>query len=218
MLKFIIISVITFVYVVCFPGSVMAGCPEADLNRDCLVDFLDVRILAENWLVSPESPADMNADQQVDMLDFAFLAAQWSQQGIPLAINELMASNSSCIRDPQGQYDDWIEIHNFGSAAIDIGGMYLTDNLSLPNKWRIPTNNPSVTTIAADGYLLIWADDDTTDSGLHANFKLSAAGEEIGLFDKDGLTPIDSIRRSEPRVQKKTFCTPYMRSRRVKNL
>ena len=110
-----------------------------------------------------------------------------------LVINELMASNSSSIQDPQHQYDDWIEIYNYGDDAIDIGGMYLTDNLSAPTRWRIPDNNPAATTIPAGGYLLIWADDDTTDAGLHANFKLSAGGEEIGLFDIDGITLVDSI-------------------------
>ncbi|GAF67865.1 unnamed protein product, partial [marine sediment metagenome] len=37
-----------------------------------------------------------------------------------------------------------------------------------------------------------WADNDTTDIGLHANFKLDADGEEIGLFDTDSITLIDS--------------------------
>jgi len=110
-----------------------------------------------------------------------------------LVINELMASNNTTIQDPQGQYDDWIEIHNYGLDAIDIGGMYLTDNLSAPTKWRIPGSNSALTTIPAGGYLLIWADNDTTDAGLHANFKLDNAGEEIGLFDSDGTTPIDSV-------------------------
>ena len=31
-----------------------------------------------------------------------------NQSGIPLVINELMASNSNSQADPQGQYDDWI--------------------------------------------------------------------------------------------------------------
>jgi hypothetical protein len=112
---------------------------------------------------------------------------------VPLVINEFMASNSSCIEDPQGEFDDWIEIHNYGTKAIDIGGFYLTDNLSNPAKWRIPDNNPAATTIGAGGYLLIWADNDIADTGLHANFKLDAGGEEIGLYNSDGVTMIDSI-------------------------
>ncbi|HCO94537.1 MAG TPA: hypothetical protein DIU00_11405, partial [Phycisphaerales bacterium] len=112
---------------------------------------------------------------------------------ISLVINELMASNNTWIQDPQGQYDDWIEIYNYGVNPVNIGGMYLTDNLSAPTKWRIPANNPAATTIAAGDFLLIWADDDTTDAGLHANFKLDAGGEQIALFDSDGNTLIDSI-------------------------
>ena len=71
--------------------------------------------------------------------------------------------------------------------------MYLTDNLLVPTKWRIPDNNPAATIVSSGGYLLIWADEDTTDAGLHANFKLDAGGEQIGLFDSDGVTVIDSV-------------------------
>ncbi|MBN2180338.1 MAG: hypothetical protein JW715_00380, partial [Sedimentisphaerales bacterium] len=46
-----------------------------------------------------------------------------------LVINELMASNKSAAQDEQGQYDDWIEIYNYGTNAIYMGGMYLTDDL-----------------------------------------------------------------------------------------
>ena len=37
-----------------------------------------------------------------------------------LVINEFMASNSGYVQDPQGQYNDWIEIHNFGSNPINV--------------------------------------------------------------------------------------------------
>ncbi len=107
----------------------------------------------------------------------------------PIVINELMASNSGCIQDSQDQYDDWVEIYNYASYPVHIGGMYLTDDLSEPTKWRIPT----ATTVPAGGYLLIWADNDVGDSELHANFKLDADGEEIGLYESDGITLIDSI-------------------------
>ena len=116
---------------------------------------------------------------------------------LPLVINEFMASNNSSARDPQGQYEDWIEIHNFGADAIDVGGFYLSDDLSDPDKWRFPRNIPALTTIPAGGYLLIWADSDTEYSGLHANFKLDAGGEQIALFDYDGSTLIDSVVFSE---------------------
>ncbi|MGB2861904.1 MAG: lamin tail domain-containing protein [Sedimentisphaerales bacterium] len=112
---------------------------------------------------------------------------------VTLVINEVMASNNTWIQDPQGEYDDWIEIYNYGVNAVNIGGMYLTDNPSSPTKWQVPGNNPSATTIAAGGYLVIWADNDTADTGLHASFKLDADGEQISLFDRDGITLIDNI-------------------------
>ena len=118
----------------------------------------------------------------------AILLACPAQADVPVVINELMASNNRCIQDPQGQYDDWIELYNHSSNPINIGGIYLTDDLSVPTKWQFP----SPTVIQAGGYLVIWADEDTDDTGLHANFKLDADGEEIGLFDSDGITLIDS--------------------------
>ncbi len=119
-------------------------------------------------------------------------AATGPENGASLVINEIMASNGTTKPDPQGQYDDWIEIYNYGSTPVDVGGMYLTDDPGTPTKWRIPTTDPGLTTIAAQGYLLIWADGETSDEGLHAGFKLAAGGEDVGLFDTDGTTRIDS--------------------------
>jgi hypothetical protein len=114
-------------------------------------------------------------------------------QDISLVINEVMASNSSTKADPQGQYDDWIEIYNYGSMAVDAGWLYLTDNPGNPIKWQIPATDPTVTTIAPQGYLVIWADGDIDDEGLHADFKLSADGETVCLFDIDGTSLLDSM-------------------------
>ncbi|UCG48780.1 MAG: lamin tail domain-containing protein, partial [Phycisphaerales bacterium] len=168
-------------------------CPPGDLNGDCLVDAADLAVLAEQWLGPPGSEADFDGLNGVEARDFALLAGQWSNKGIPLVINEFMASNTSSKRDPQGEYEDWIEIHNAGSEAIDTAGMYLTDDLDDPTKWRIPAGMPGVTTLARGGHLLIWADNDVTDAGLHAAFELNSDGDEIGLFDRDGATLIDSI-------------------------
>ena len=99
-----------------------------------------------------------------------------------LFINEFMAQNNSGnIVDEVGEREDWIEIYNDESTAVDMSGLYLTDNLLSPTKWAFPAG----TTIPAKGFLLVWCDEDVTDGPLHAMFKLGAGGEEIGLFDND---------------------------------
>jgi len=110
-----------------------------------------------------------------------------------LVINELMADNTGSARDQNNDYDDWIEIYNYGDSAVNIGGMYLTDNQSATAGWRVPDNNPSVTTIAPKGFLLIWADGETDEGTLHAGFKLGSDGENIRFFAADGNTLIDEV-------------------------
>jgi spore coat protein CotH len=108
-----------------------------------------------------------------------------------LVVNEFLASNGAVNTDEWGEYDDWIELYNTGGSPVDIGGMYLTDDLSSPDKWRIPEG----IIVPAGGFLLIWADDDGEQGQLHASFKLDRLGEEIGLFDRNGAgyRPIDRV-------------------------
>lgn len=114
-----------------------------------------------------------------------------------LVINELMPSNNSIIKDAQGQYDDWIELYNPTDSPVDVAGMYLSDDPANPTLWPILQGDAASTTIPARGFLLIWADGDTDDDGLHADFALSARGEELSLVAADGVTVLDSIRFGE---------------------
>lgn len=104
-----------------------------------------------------------------------------------VVINEFMAKNDS-IPDPHGQLDDWIEFYNNTSHDINLGGMYLTDNFNNPTKWQFPSN----TIIEANSYLIVWADEDIGQIGLHASFKLSADGEQIRLSNTD-VSILDSV-------------------------
>lgn len=107
-------------------------------------------------------------------------------------INEILASNSTGITDEAGQHEDWVELYNAGTSPVDVGGMHLTDDLGQPTKWKIPTTNPAKTTIQPGGFLLFWCDGEPAQSILHTNFKLSASGEDIGLFGANG-NQIDAI-------------------------
>jgi hypothetical protein len=179
-------------------SSFALWCPPADLDGDCWVTLDDLKIFTDQWLTGGECENDQfcaNFDgiSTVDFDDFSFLATSWGTRGSTLFINEFLASNTSGLKDPQGEYDDWIEIYNFSNTPTDLAGMYMTDDLDIPTKWRIPSGYPSQTTIPANGFMVFWADEDTLDGPLHADFKLSADGEEIGLFAADGVTPIDTI-------------------------
>ena len=99
-----------------------------------------------------------------------------------VVINELMAANTKGLTDPQGENDDWIELHNVSDDAVDLSGLYLSDNQNNPRKWQFPNG----TQIAPGGYLIVWADEDgNAEPGLHANFKLSRNGETVMLVDTD---------------------------------
>ncbi|MHC4812906.1 MAG: CotH kinase family protein [Planctomycetota bacterium] len=113
----------------------------------------------------------------------------WPTKVSTIVLNEFMARNTKTIRDGANEYDDWLELYNTTNTAVNVGGMYLTDNSLNSTKWSIPAN----TSVPALGTLLIWCDEDGGQGPLHANFKLAAAGETLSLFDRDGLTRLDTI-------------------------
>ena len=86
---------------------------------------------------------------------------------------------------PDGK-NDWIELHNPGSAEVSLDGWALTDNASNPQKWLFPSG----TTIPGGGFLLVLAtglDAGPADGAtyLHANFSLSASGEYLALVNAE---------------------------------
>ncbi len=98
-------------------------------------------------------------------------------------INEVMAWNRSGVADPQGEHDDWIELHNSSDRVVDLSELYLSDDPRNPRKWRFPASS----SIKPGGYVVVWADADGTDRpGLHAGFTIPKAGGRVLLIDADG--------------------------------
>jgi len=104
-------------------------------------------------------------------------------------INEIMAANSSTVSDQDGEYDDWVELYNGATTAINLTGFYLSDNENDVMKWSFPSG----ATIQPNDYLIIWCDTaGVTQSGLHTTYRLSADQEEVYLSDPTGNV-IDAV-------------------------
>jgi hypothetical protein len=99
-----------------------------------------------------------------------------------VVINEVMPKNNVTAMDEEEKYEDWIELYNNSSSPVNLDGYFLSDNVANPNKWEFPN-----VSIPANGYLIIWCDEDTMDAGIHANFKLSSGGETIILSNASGF-------------------------------
>jgi hypothetical protein len=108
-----------------------------------------------------------------------------------LFINEFMAQNAATIADENSEFDDWIEIYNPNASAVNLAGYYISDDVANPLKYRIPLTATNAQ-IPANGFLLIWADNEDAQGDLHTNFGLSAAGEAVVLTAPDGTTLVDS--------------------------
>ncbi|HMO83516.1 MAG TPA: lamin tail domain-containing protein, partial [Lacipirellulaceae bacterium] len=113
-----------------------------------------------------------------------------------LVISEFLASSSGGLADEDGDFPDWIELHNRGASDAHLAGWYLTDNASNLAKWQLPA-----VTLQPDEYLVVFASgkDRTVVGGeLHANFSLSAAGEYLGLVMPDGQTVVHAYSPAFP--------------------
>jgi len=99
-----------------------------------------------------------------------------------------MADNETIICDEFDEYDDWVEIYNSNPGAVNMEGLFLTDDPSIPDRWQFPDVE-----IPANGFLLVWTDDDEEQGALHTNFRLNADGEFVGLYEIDGIIPLDTL-------------------------
>ena len=144
------------------------------------IDF-EYYIYAENSNAGIFSP--QRAEHEFHSLN---IAMPYAVNGNVL-INEVLASNSGYGHDSNNESDDWIELFNTTDTGIDLSGLYLSDDPLNLMKWPFPIG----TAINANDYLIVWADDDIEQSGLHTNFKLSSLGDNI-IFS-NGVSIFDQI-------------------------
>ena len=158
----------------------LTACPMADIAYGMVQEGSDEGKYM--WFAQP-SPGQKNSGSyapSIDELEF---------DTVDILINEYVSKNETVIYDEDGDYSDFIELYNPGSEAVELSGMYLSDDPADPGKWRIPEG----VSIEAGGYIIIYASgkDKKTDSEVHASFKLSSTDGGIVLSDSR-LRRIDS--------------------------
>lgn len=111
-------------------------------------------------------------------------ALRAAQPGVILS--EFMASNRTTLRDDDGEFSDWIELHNRGAAAVSLNGWFLTDTAADLRRWRFP----AVTLQPGEFFVVFASGKNRTNptAVLHTNFRLERAGEYLALVRPDGVT------------------------------
>lgn len=96
----------------------------------------------------------------------------------PVSVIPKVVINEALTHSGPPQPSDAIELLNLSSEPADVSGWYLTDDLRVPKKFRIPTATPAI----SPGGLLVFFE---TVFGDDDEFSLSAAGDEVYLFSAD---------------------------------
>ena len=109
-------------------------------------------------------------------------------------INEVVAGNWKGARDEDGDAEDWVELHNPGTTAVDLTGYGLSKSAATPFRWTFPAG----TTIAAKGHLTVWLSKKNRNNpaaALHANFDLDSGADPVILTASNATAtgiPVDS--------------------------
>jgi hypothetical protein len=123
----------------------------------------------------------------------AMAAALPSRAQETVVISEFMAINNASKKagnlpmvDEEKSYEDWVELHNAGATAVNLGGWSLTDDPLNLRKWTIPPVE-----VGAGQHLVIWCsakDRSNPALPLHTSFKLAGGGDYLALVRRDGST------------------------------
>ena len=95
-------------------------------------------------------------------------------------INEVMSRNTSSIQDNEGNYSDWIELHNPTNNVWNTADYFLTDNYEYLNKWPLPGFS-----LLPGNFRLFWANELEDLNRNNCNFSLAASGETLWLVKKE---------------------------------
>ncbi|MCS1410918.1 MAG: hypothetical protein M2R45_04113 [Verrucomicrobia subdivision 3 bacterium] len=112
-------------------------------------------------------------------------------------ISEIQASNWTTLADSDGDYSDWIEIHNPGNESRNLTGWYLTDDFRQLTRWQFPEIE-----LEPGAFLVVFAsgkDRSQFLDDLHTNFMLDETGEYLALVDPSGTKVVHEFLPKFPR-------------------
>ncbi|MCW3070544.1 MAG: C-terminal target protein [Bacteroidetes bacterium] len=140
------------------------------------------------YIYAENNNAGMFSPERAEYEYYTLLATISTVNAGELVINEVLATNTTTSQDQNGENDDWVELYNNTPNYISLKNAYLSDSYTNPLKWQFP----DAATIAPNSFLIVWADKDTTQAGLHTNFKISGTGEKLMLSYASGSI-VDSV-------------------------
>lgn len=106
-----------------------------------------------------------------------------------IRISEVLARNTAFPLNDA--FPDLVELHNDSPGPADFGGLRVSPRPDGTGAFTIPAG----TVVPADGFLVLVADDDTAQPGLHLGFALDQSGEALYLLDRAtaGGTVLDQV-------------------------
>lgn len=164
-----------------FRGQIVSEVQYSDLKPDTTLGLIPG---TDRWQpFSQPTPGQPNNGNGWN----AFQLALYKDNGSPVQIAAVMSKNTSTVQNGNGEYPDWIELHNRSDKSVNLKGYGLTNKADEPGLWAFPD-----VTMAPGQYLSVFAAGPSVNGGgsasageLDANFKLSA-GDAVVLTNPDG--------------------------------
>ncbi|HNZ43219.1 MAG TPA: CotH kinase family protein [Bacteroidales bacterium] len=130
--------------------------------------------------------------------EYEFYSIQPQLRQGDFVINELMAVNNAAAADQDNEYDGWIELFNATNEPQSLTNLFLSDDSLTLTKWGFPD-----TLVPGHGFVIVWADNDLAQQGLHTNLSLNPAGGYLYVSGADNLL-IDKVYYGQ-QIANKTF-------------
>jgi len=174
-------------YMVCWCDKYAAGSGYAAFGIS--TEGTDTLYLynAANVLVDQKQIPALQSNRPVSMVDGNWVQTDYGTPGFPndaegyrvwlqsvgqpelqVVISEVMTDNRSSAADADGNFADWIELHNMGTETAVLQGCYLSDDSLEPLLWQLPE-------------LTLQVDERAIVHLTQAPFALSSAGTQVLL-------------------------------------